>query len=73
MKLAAKEKKFISKEALDEFVELYQKGLITHRSFVDTIIQHQKRLVVKEISGSNVIETEILSRRMSNKGVEVLI
>lgn len=72
MDIKVENMKYIKQESLDNLVETYQKGMITHEALIDAIILNQKRLAISEICGSGV-EGEILIRRMDNKGIKILI
>ena len=65
----------LTKEELDILVSTYQKNLMTHDTFIDCIIQKQKRLVLKDLCrpGDGVVAGEVLLRRMKNAGIEVSI
>ncbi len=73
MRMVAKKAECIDKESVDSLINLYQKNLITHGTFVDCIIQKQKRLVIRDICGEGLVGGEVFLRRMENAGVEITI
>ncbi len=75
MNLKVKKTKFMKQEALDKIVDLYLHKRITHETFIDCIIQGQKRLIVNELIGANYgkVAGEVFLRRMDNAGVEIVI
>ena len=74
MNLKVTKPKYISKEGLDSFIETYQKGMMTYETFIDVLISSQKRLVIQDLCGpGGGVEGEILLRRMSNSGIDIVL
>ena len=75
MHLKAKEVKHIDKKDFDSLISYYNKGLISHETVIDRVIQLQKRLVINDIvrDGDGIVAKEIFIRRIENAGIEIVI
>ena len=75
MDLKQRKQKYIEKKSLDELIRLYQNDKITYKSFISCLIDRQKRLVINDIvrGKDGPVAGEILLRRMSNAGIDIVI
>ncbi len=72
-------KEYISKKTLEYYISIYNKGLISYKTFIDIIVDRQKREQIVSLlvesgydkQGKMAIENFLI--RMRNKEVEISI
>jgi hypothetical protein len=78
MFLKFSERHIMNKETLDQFIDLYQKGKVTHECFVSLIIEKQKDIFVQQLYEDidvdiNKVPKEVFLQKLRKLEVGVLV